>query len=99
MKLYENISKRQFYILIFALVLWLGFSIFTFFYFKTECSMAKDSPLSYAAQKYNLDTCSCFTDDGNMIFFNQTKVWIERKVGGSRPKINLSDMDKLKEGN
>lgn len=100
MKLYENISKRQFYILMFALIIWLGFSIFTFIYFKNECSMAKESPLSYAAKKHNIDTCSCFIGEGEMLFFNQTRVWIERSSMNPISKMNVSaEIEKFEEGN
>lgn len=57
------------------IIVWLLFSLFIFFYFKTQCSMAKQNPLNYAAEKYDIDSCSCFTTSGDILFFNKTAAW------------------------
>lgn len=64
--------------IIILLIIWLLFSVFTFFYFKNKCEIAKENPLKYGARKYDITQCSCFTTSGENLFFNQTKVW---KIG------------------
>lgn len=90
-------SKIQFYSLIVMLVVLLSFSLYTFIYFKTECSQSKDNPFVYAAKRTNATSCACLLNDGNILQFNQEKAWvtIERENKFIIPKLNVSEIEGL----
>ena len=37
----------------------------------------EENPLLFGAGKYNIDMCSCFTDEGKTFIFNQTTIYRE----------------------
>lgn len=75
MNLNNKITQRQWRIAMFMIIVWLLFSLFMFFYFKKVCEIAEENPLEYAARKYDIDSCSCFTASGDNLFFNKTAAW------------------------
>jgi len=79
MKLDKTITKRQYWFVIIMIFIWLSFSIGSFIYFKKQCEMARENPLTYVANKYDIEYCSCNTQDGNYFHFNKSNAWIERR--------------------
>ena len=65
----------KFWLLIFVLSLFLGFNVYTYVYFKTECKNSQDNPFVYAAQRSNAVYCSCILPDNRTLNFNKEKAW------------------------
>ena len=69
----------KFWLLIFVLTLFLGFNVYTYVYFKTECKNSQDNPFVYAAQRSGAVMCSCILPNNKTLNFNQEKAWFNVK--------------------
>jgi len=79
MNLNNKITQRQFYLVIFMLIVWLSFSVGVFIYFKKECKMADENPLTYIREKYDLDYCYCQRNDGDSFYFDESVIRIHKR--------------------
>lgn len=67
-------SKLQIIIQVLLLIALVAFAIF---FIANKKEMASN-PIKAVTEQYNINTCSCQTNDGETINFNSTTVWKQR---------------------
>lgn len=62
------------YLIYILLILILGISVFSAYKVISHYDLYANDPLVYGAKNYNINYCTCSTNDGIMITFDQEKV-------------------------
>lgn len=87
-------KKFQWKIILFIIIILFFFFLGNIIYFKTKCDMAKENPLKYAAKEYDIESCTCFTNKGEGIIFNQTSAKIYNLNAYQDLDINKNSVNK-----
>jgi hypothetical protein len=83
------------WIIILLLVCIFSLNIFVTFKVIKHYEVFSNDPLVYGAKSYDIDYCSCFTNDGKQITFNQSAVTQKITYKGIKQsyEINISALE------
>lgn len=76
--------------LLLLLLAWLGFSIYTYTYFKGECKQSSENPFVYSAKKADAIECSCRLNNGQTLLFNQERAWYPITIKAQKFDYNFT---------